>query len=158
MVDWLKKRLIDPRDPDLIIHPFSELLNTSLLMLVQGWRDDDDADHWRDDAVMRVSVSERRGVAPLEHPPEDSSEGRREPDGLASQPTLSRLIGCLSIERNRSVLRSSLLEIASRRIRALRGGGRPRHLTIDVDSVPIEVSGHQPGSEYNDYYRGRIYH
>ena len=158
IVDWLTRRLIDPRDPDLTIHPFSELLHTSLLLLAQGWRDQDDADYLRDDAVMRVSVSTRRGVAPLEPPPEDSFEERRGPDGLASQPTLSRLLGCLSIERNRSVLRSSLLEIAGRRLRAMRGGSRARYLTIDVDSIPINVSGHQPGSEYNDYYHGRIYH
>jgi hypothetical protein len=31
-------------------------------------------------------------------------------------------------------------------------------MTIDVDSIPIDVYGHQPGSEYNAHYHGRIYH
>jgi hypothetical protein len=32
------------------------------------------------------------------------------------------------------------------------------HVTVDVDSLPIEVEGHQPGSEYNGHYHARIYH
>ena len=158
IVKWLNKRLVDPRDPDLITHPFPELLHTSLLLLAQGFRDQDDADDLRDDPVMRLSVSTRRGVAPLQSPDKDSSADKKEPDGLASQPTLSRLTAALSSDHNRSVLRSSLLETAARRILALRGGSRPRYLTIDVDSIPIEVHGHQPGSEYNAHYHGRIYH
>jgi hypothetical protein len=158
VVDWLTDRLIDPRDPDLITHPLPELLHTSLLLLGQGWRDQDDADALRDDPVMRLSVSTRRGVAPLQSPDEDSSADKKAPDGLASQPTLSRLTAALSSKHNRSVLRSSLLETASRRILAMRGGRRPRYLTIDVDSIPLDVYGHQPGSEYNGHYHGRIYH
>jgi len=158
IVKWLAKRLRDPRDPDLVTHPLSELLHTSLLLLAQGFRDQDDADDLRDDPVLRLSVSTRRGVAPLQSPDENSSADKKAPDGLASQPTLSRLTAALSSDHNRSVLRSSLLETASRRILALRGGRRPRYLTIDVDSIPIDVYGHQPGSEYNAHYHGRIYH
>jgi hypothetical protein len=158
IVKWLTERLRDPRDPDLITHPLPELLHTSLLLLAQGWRDQDDADALRDDPVMRLSVSTRRGVAPLQSPAEDSSADKKAPDGLASQPTLSRLTAALSSERNRAVLRSSLLETASRRLRAMRGGSLPRYLSIDVDSIPLDVYGHQPGSEYNGHYHGRIYH
>jgi hypothetical protein len=155
IVDWLCERLDDPRHQELIIHPLAELLHTSLLLLAQGWRDQDDADTLRDDAVLRLSVSTRRGIAPLESPPE---EERAVPDGLASQPTLSRLVGILGSDRNRATLRAVLLETASRRLRALRGGKRFRYLTIDVDSLPLEVSGHQPGVEYNGYYHCRVYH
>jgi hypothetical protein len=80
------------------------------------------------------------------------------PDGLASQPTLSRLVRMLSSEENRCVLRGALVECAARRIRAMRGGHRPRYLTIDIDSLPIEVHGHQPGSAHNGHYDMRIYH
>lgn len=158
VVDWLTERLIDPRNPELIIHPLSELLHSSLLLNAQGWRDQDDADDFRDDPVLRLSVSTRKGTAPLESPSEDNTENNKEPDGLASQPTFSRLTSALSSEHNRSVLRSSLMETASRRIRSMRDGSRPRYMTIDVDSIPIDVHGHQPGSEYNDHYHGRIYH
>jgi hypothetical protein len=158
IVKWLAGRLRDPRDPDLITHPLPELLHTSLLLLNQGWRDQDDADALRDDPAMRLAVSTRRGAAPLQPPDENSPADPKTPDGLASQPTLSRLIDALSGEDNRSVLRSSLLEAASRRLLAMRGGRLPRFLTIDIDSIPLNVYGRQPGSEYNGHYHHSIYH
>ncbi len=162
MSGWLVRRLEDWRDPELITHPLGELLNTSLLLLGQGWRDQDDADVLRNDSVFRLAVSGRRGISPLET--REREEGRPlsknppVPDGLASQPTLSRLVRMLSGDENRRVLRGALLECAARRIRATRDGHRYRYLTIDIDSLPIEVHGHQPGSEYNGHYHTRIYH
>jgi hypothetical protein len=50
ITSWLAERLVDSRRPDLITHPLAELLNTSVLLLAQGWRDQDDADALRDDA------------------------------------------------------------------------------------------------------------
>ncbi|MEO7327996.1 MAG: IS1380 family transposase [Minicystis sp.] len=163
IVPWLGERLIDPRKPELITHPLSELMRTSLLLLAQGWRDQDDADALRDDAALRLAVSDRRGTAPLEtrksrDDGEPLSKNPLSPDGLASQPTLSRFVAMLSTTHNRSGLRLGLLEIAARRLRAERDGHRRRYLTIDLDSLPIEVHGHQPGSEYNGHYHGQIYH
>jgi hypothetical protein len=160
MRDWLGARLADPRDAERTTHPFIELLTTSLLLMAQGWRDQDDADTLRDDPVLRLAVSERRGTSPLDGPPvgEDGAPVRDgTPHGLASQPTLSRMVGYLSTEENRAVLREALVVGAGRRIRAMRGH-RHRHATIDVDSLPVEVHGHQPGSEYNAHYHGTIYH
>jgi hypothetical protein len=160
----LADRLHDPRRPDLITHPLVELLHTELIMLAQGWRDRDDADALRDDPVMRLAVSERRGISPLMSPSPDRAEGAPKPknppvpDGLASQPTLSRLGRTLATEQNRAVLRDSLLVTAARRIKAGRCGHRMRYVTIDVDSLPIEVHGHQEGSEYNGHYHARIFH
>jgi hypothetical protein len=158
---WLAERLVDARDPDLITHPMVELLNTSLLLLGQGWRDQDDADVLRDDAVFRLAVSGRRGISPLETRQTEERQRNKnptEPDGLASQPTLSRALRMLSSDGNRQVLREGILEETGRRFRAMRGGHRKRYLTIDVDSLPIEVHGHQPGSEYNGHYHARVYH
>ena len=42
--------------------------------------------------------------------------------------------------------------------RAERRGQRLDRLTLDVDSMPLEVHGHQPKAEWNGHYRGRIYH
>ena len=162
LAPWLVERLHDPRDPDKITHPLSELLLTTVLLLALGWRDRDDADALRNDPIMRLSVSQRRGLAPLarrpEHPDGPLSHNPEVPDGLASQPTLSRLVRALSTEDNRRSLRSALLEVAARRFKAERRGHRMRYLTLDVDSLPIEVHGHQPGSEYNGHYHQCIYH
>ena len=161
IIEWLSSRLVDPRDPELITHPLSELLRSELLRMALGWRDQDDADALRDDGAMRLAVSDRRGISPLETRPEEERERNHNPevpDGLASQPTLSRLARTLSDERNLKVLRAALLESAARRIRAERDGRRKRAVTVDVDSLPVEVHGHQPGSEYNGHYHARIYH
>lgn len=133
------------------VHTFPELLRTAIMLPALGWRDQDDADFLRHDAALRVAVSDDRGVTPL-------TDTGRSPGGLASQPTLSRLHESLSTEHNRTVLRSFLMEGAARRLKAQNGGHRQRYVTLDVDSFPIEVDGHQPGAEYNGHYGGTVFH
>jgi len=147
IIEWLIERLHDPRNQDLITYSLADLLRTHLLLLVQGWRDQDDADRLRQDPALRVSNTTRRGDSLLE-----------EEHGLASQPTLSRLVGILSRVANRRVLREAVAELAHRRIRLLNQGRRKRTMTIDVDSLPVEVHGHQHGSEWNGHYHRRMYH
>jgi|CXWL01.1.fsa_nt_gi hypothetical protein len=160
--EWLEERLQDPRNPKLITHPQIELLRTSVLLLAQGWHDQDDADPLREDSVLRLAVSNRRGVSPLDARPRPegapADRNPSDPEGLPSQPTLSRLVRTLAEEPNRAVLRSALLEVASRRVKAMRGGHRQRNVTLDIDSFPIEVHGHQLGSEHNGHYHARIFH
>jgi len=160
IVPWLTRQIDDPRREDLITHPLSELLRTLLLLFAQGWRDQDDADELRDDPAMRLAVSDRRGVTPLFSADSGSSKRRQRsvPAGLASQPTLSRLISILGTAENMPRLRRSLVEVTRRRLLAASGGRRRRHLTVDIDSLPVEVHGHQPGSQYNGHYHARIYH
>jgi hypothetical protein len=160
IIDWLVERLHDPRDPALITHPLSELLRTHILLLGQGWRDQDDADRLRHDSVLRLAVSDRKSISPLlaPSPGADGSSQLQVPHGLASQPTLSRLVRSLSSQANRCALNEALLELASRRIKALNRGHRLRDLTLDIDSLPVEVHGHQPGSEHNGHFHARVYH
>jgi len=161
IIAHLVERLDDPRSPELITHPLGEMLRTWIVLLALGWRDQDDADALRDDAALRLAASDRRGDRPLQtRTPEqrESNHNPAEPDGLASQPTRSRLARTLSTAANRQALRDGLFEVAARRYTTTRGGGRSRYLTIDVDSLPVRVEGHQPGSEYNGHYHARIYH
>lgn len=162
VIDWIVDRVPDPRDPTLITHPLPELLRTALLLIAQGWRDQDDADAdaLRDDPAFRLAVSNRKGISPLVMRPaeERANKNPEVPDGLASQPTLSRLYSVLARPENSHVLREALLLVAARRQKAMRGGHRLRYATIDIDTLPIDVHGHQPGSAHNGHYRGRIYH
>jgi len=160
IVDWVADRIPDPRDPALITHPLAELFRTAVLLFAQGWRDQDDADALRDDPAFRLAVSERKGISPLLSRAAEVRKNKNPavPDGLASQPTLSRLYGVLARPENRLVLREAVLLTAARRQKAMRGGHRLRYATIDVDGLPIDVHGHQPGSAHNGHYRGRIYH
>lgn len=157
----LARHLRDTRDPELITHPLEEMLNTGLLLFAQGWRDQDDADELRDDPVFRLAASTRRGLSPLTIRPDEErrrNKNPENPDGLASQPTLSRMVRMLGSEENRRVMRHTLLLKAARRINAGNRGHRLRYVTMDVDSLPIEVAGHQPGSAYNGHYHERVYH
>lgn len=143
--------LHDPRDPARVTHSLDELFRTVLLMLVQGWSSHLDVTRLRDDPIFRIAVSGRRGQAPLRE------ANGREPDGLASQPTLSRLTGFLSSEENLRGLGAMLLAQTERRL-GLRPGVRLDEMTLDLDSLPQKVYGHQPGSEWNGHYGMRCYH
>ena len=126
-VDWLAGELVDRRTPELIVHPLIELVLTSVLLLAQGWRDQDDADALRDDPVLRLAVSTRRGTAPLlPAPRDDRGCPTVVPDGLASQPTLSRLARDLAEGGNRATLRRALVKQAAHRIRSMRPGAHRR--------------------------------
>lgn len=156
---WLDDNLEDDRDPELITHPQRELVATSLLLMAQGWHDQDDADALRDDPIFRLAVSSRRGVGPLmPAPPKEPGERGGTPDGLASQPTLSRMFRRLSSETNRTVSRTGLMVQTGRRLRAMNGGRELDAVGLDIDSLPVEVEGHQEGSAYNGHYHARIYH
>ena len=160
IIGWLTERLHDPRHPGSILYSLAELLRTRLLLLGQGWRDQSDADRLRQDPSLRVASRTRRGPGALE-------EGR----GLASQPTLSRLLDTLSREENLPVLHEAVTEMACRRIEMLEGRrlktgkkcGKPRKqrrkktMVLDVDGLPVEVHGHQLGSQWSGYYHQRMY-
>jgi Transposase DDE domain group 1 len=147
IITWLADRLIDPRAQAQVTYLLPELLRTVLVMFGQGWRDQDDADALRFDPALRLAIAEARGTAAL-----------CDDYHLPSQPTMSRLLAALSQPANRQALRQAVTELASRRLRAMRRGHRLREVTLDIDGLPIEVHGTQPGSAWNGHYHQRMYH
>jgi hypothetical protein len=143
----VRRHLTDPRDPDRITHPFLELVRTELLLLAQGWRDQHDATLLRNDPVLRLAVSTRRGDGPL-RPTDDGT-----PDGLCSQASLSRLLYALAQAGNTA----GLAEIVRQIVFPVLNTGR-KEITLDLDSFPHEVHGHQPGTAYNAHYKARCFH
>jgi hypothetical protein len=146
-----ERHLRDPRDPARVRHPFPELLRTTVLLLVQGWSDQSDVGLLRNDPALCLAVSSRRGQRPLR------GGAGPEPEGLCSQPTLSRLLQDLALPENLSGMGTFLLDAAEVRW-GLRAGQRYRETTLDLDSLPREVFGRQPGSEWNGHYRMNCYH
>ena len=144
IVRWLAGRLSDARNPGRVRHPLTSLLRTAMLLVAQGRRDHNDAAVFEDDPAFRLAVSDRAGTTPL---------GGR--GALASQPTLSRLVSALSGKRNMGVLRAGLARFAGWRLRAMNGGRLPKRLDIDIDSLPVEVHGGQPGSASTPGIRAR---
>ena len=149
---WVAERLVDPRHSAFITHPLVELLRARLYLIASGRRHQDHADRLRHDAACRLAVSERRGLSPLETP-----EDPWTPNGLASQPTQSRLVETLAMKPNRAVLQDALFESARRHVLA-RPEGRPEGVTLDIDSKAFQVYGYQKGSAYNGHYHVRCYH
>jgi len=144
VLDRLVARLHDPRDPRYVVHDLKGLICTAVVLIAQGWRAGQDADRLRDDLAIRVAASATRG---------DQAADR----ALPSQPTLSRLLDILTRTGNLEALSQAIMEVAGARLRAARQGRRQRHLTLDIDGLPLEVHGHQPGARWNGHYGGRIY-
>ena len=147
IVGCMTGRVVDPRDANTITYPLGDLLRTNLLLLGQGWRDQDDADRLRDDPSFRVANDSRRGTACLE-----------QDRVLPSQSTMSRLLDALSGDANQAVVREAVSELALRRLWMSNKRRRRKRLMIDVDGLPVPVHGQQPGSEYHGYYYQRMYH
>ena len=139
--------LDDPRDADRISHPFIELLRTWVLLLVHGWTDQNDVALLRDDPVLRLAVSTRKGDSPLR--PSDGPV----PDQLCSQSTLSRLLYVLSGKENEAGLARIVRQVVVPFL-----GSRRQEATLDLDSFPHVVHGHQPGTAYNTHYHARCFH
>jgi hypothetical protein len=146
----VRRHLHDLRDAARVRHEFLELVRTHVLLLAQGWTDQKDADRLRGDPALRLAISGRRGTVPVTGGAPGAAAG------LASQPTLSRLLAMLAILGNRLGLSALLLAWAAQR----RGRRAPRlpEATLDLDSVPREVHGAQPGSAYNGHYGYVCYH
>ena len=147
MVRFLAKRLPDKRDGRRIRHSQRRLARTLLLLAGQGRREHSDATELRDDPALRLATGDRAGTAPM------GKAGR-----LPSQPTLSRRVAAWSAKEGVEVLREGLQRLAGWRLKAMGGWRRPKTLVIDIDSLPVEVHGEQPGSAWNGYYHRRVYH
>jgi hypothetical protein len=146
ITEQLAARLDDPRRQDLIRYQLVELLRERLYALALGYSAQDDADRLAHDPAMKLAAWNRPGERPLD-------------ERMASQPTQSRLIDILTLTRgNVAALRGSLCESCERHLRATGGDHAARKITVDIDSFPIAVHGHQPGAAYNGYYRDTVYH
>ncbi len=147
LVESLAEQLRDPRHPEKIRYTATELLRERLYAMAMGSENQDDLDRLAHDPAMRMAVWNRPGEEVLQQ-------------RLASQPTQSRLIDWLAFPENLESLRHGLFDWTHRHLRST-GRGRNHAVmraTIDVDSFPIKVHGHQQGGSYNGYYRDTVYH
>ncbi len=143
----LATQLTDSRESSRVKHSLTELLRSWIYTMVIDRTHASAVDELSEDAGLRMASSDRRGLSMLE-------EGNR----LASQPTRSRLLSSLSTESNLEVLEGSVFDSAARAVLSMRAGSKLEHATLDIDSYPHEVHGHQPGSDHNGHYRIRCYH
>ena len=112
-----------------------------------GLPDQNDVALLRHDPVLRLAVSTRKGDSPLR--PSDGPV----PDQLCSQSTLSRLLYVLTGEENKAGLARIVRQLVVPFL-----GSRRQEATLDLDSFPHMVHGHQPGTAYNAHYHARCFH
>jgi len=144
LLPWLGGHLHDPRNPLFVQWPLAQLVLTRVLLLALGWRDQADVARLQNDPVVRTAASLQRGCMP-------AREG-----SLPSQASLSRLSTMLSPRAQRGRLNEALTVVTGRIYAGLGWSKTP--IDLDIDSVPIEVHGHQDGSAYNGHYGCRVYH
>jgi hypothetical protein len=158
LIEFLAARIKDPRSGRLITYSLEVLLRTCLFLLVLGYRDQDDADSLRHDPVLRLCISDHRGLTPLaEASASPPPRNPLVPLGLPSQPSMARFMAMVAVPSAIRALREALTWLACLSFKA-RHPNSTAHVYIDLDSIPVEVEGHQEGSEYNGHYRANIFH
>jgi hypothetical protein len=140
----LRSRLDDPRNEDYIQYPLIDLVRSRLYGLALGKGRQDQLADSGEDPALRLAVSSKAGLSPLD-------------GSLASQATFSRLDALLSTTHNLAALQDGLVDSTLADLE-LRQHSKSRALMLDVDSVALEVFGQQEGSAYNGHYGMRCYH
>ncbi len=137
--------LYDPRDPERIRYEQVELLRQHLYGLALGYAHQDDQDALAHDVGMKLAVWDRPGKRVLQ-------------ERLASQPSDWRLVNRLSSKVQRRTINEALPVWVSRHQKASGGGRKVTHGTLDIDPLPIEVHGDQPGGAWHGHYHRKMYY
>ena len=135
LTDALAAGIVDRRQPGKVEHRLPELLRARLYAISQGYEDANDLDTLRYDPALKTACDRRPG----------SSEG------LASQPTVSRLENTVS---RKDLLRMGVA-LAERVIAQLPED--TRSVVLDVDATDDPCHGQQEFEFFNAYYDAHCY-
>ena len=137
--------LYDPRCPRRRRYEQVELLRQHLYGLALGYAHQDDADTLAHDVGMKLAVWDRPGTRLID-------------ERLASQPSDWRLVNRLSSNSQRRTLNEALPAWVSRHQKAAGGGRKVVRGTLDIDPLPIELHGGQPGGAWHGHYHRKMYY
>ncbi len=143
IVDDITKLLHDPRNPLLITHHYSELVEQKLSMMIAGYNDLNDSDFLRKDHIFKLLC-----------------KGTKSPVDLASTSTLFRLEDHVSLSEDKKLVELQVrLYLKRNRKRFKKEMKKKGFITIslDLDPTDIEVFGQQEFSFYNGYYKEKCY-
>jgi len=132
----LARCLEDCRDPSRVVHSREEQVRQRVLQIALGYEDANDADSLRHDPIL-TTVCDRL--------PDD-------PQGLSSQPTMSRLENSVS----RLVLARQVRWFERDYVRSLPADTEV--VILDIDATENPTHGQQELSFFHGYYDQRIYH
>lgn len=144
VIQALEGVLADPRDPKRVQHDLVGQMRRLIIQRAMGWNDLSDSQWLAADPLIQLASSGRRGLTPLT-------------EAVPSQATLSRLLNILGSDANLGPVHTGLYAMAVHRLRSLPARQRRGVPTLDIDGLPIPVSGEQAGSVYNGHTGARIY-
>ena len=132
----------DRRRPEMTVHPVRRLVRETVYAYAAGYEDANDhaplsADVWFRELVGATNAA---SVNPKRH------------DGLASDPTISRLLGGRKLGLD--ALGSVHVEWFARLVE----DAPPAVVTLDIDGYDAETYGMQQLSLFNGYYREKMYY
>lgn len=136
LTSGLERWLRDRRDPRRVVHSRGEQVLQRVLQIALGYEDANDADRLRRDPILTTACGRS---------PDD-------PQGLSSQPTLSRLENSVSrLELVRMVRHFERTYVASL-------PADTQVVVLDIDSTEDPTHGQQELSFFHGYYDRHIYH
>ena len=145
LIESLGNKIRDYRDAGKVDHSLQKLFRQRIYSIIQGYRDQNDAESLKHDPAFAVSTSDEKGEKALENE-------------LASQATMSRLgLEMLSYEGNRESLNEGLLEWTWQYL-STKKKNKLKVATIDIDSSFHETHGSPEGAFYNAHYGAKGYH
>ncbi|QDV08232.1 Transposase DDE domain protein [Planctomycetes bacterium Poly30] len=134
----LGAHITDERSPLRVKHTYQECFTQRVFSIASGYEDGNDAAKMRHDPALLLSC----GRDPLD------------PDGLASQATISRMENAVSARE--LVMQSRELEDIAVRMLKKRASGKKR-IVIDLDPSVDPTHGGQQGSLFHAFYQNWCY-
>lgn len=136
LTEWFSDLLPDERRDDRVVHDRQEQIRQRVYQIAAGYEDCNDADTLRDDPLLKT-VCDRN--------PSD-------PQGLSSQPTLTRLENSVDAR----TVKKLLLTFEQKYVEEL-----PENtdvVILDIDSTDDETHGDQQLSFFHGFYDHHMYH
>lgn len=143
LIGLAAQRLEDLRVPEMVVHPVERLLREAVYAYAAGYEDANDHTPMRDDPLMKQIVGpiNRKTVNP------------KRQEGLASEATLSRLLGGRKLEG-----RDAIGAVHVEHFGMVLGRQSPDVLTLGIDGYDARVHGMQQLALFNGFYDDHIYY
>ncbi|UCC74639.1 MAG: IS1380 family transposase [Gemmatimonadota bacterium] len=142
LTELAASRIEDLREPDMVVHPVRRLLRETIYAYAAGYEDMNDhtplrADEWFRELAGPINMD---SVNPKRH------------EGLASEPTLSRLLGARKLDTD------SVGFVHVEQFGRVVENAPPDVVTFDIDGYDAETFGGQQLSLFNGYYDEHMYY
>ena len=143
LIDLAARRIEDLRVPEMTVHPVPRLLREMVYAYAAGYEDANDHTPLRDDPHFKQIIGKTN----------EKSVNPKKQSGLASEATLSRLLGGRKLEGRKAFGMAHVDQFMQ-----VLGRKAPQVLTLGIDGYDAETHGMQPQSLFNAYYDQEMYY